>query len=157
MHGESVLFGLGLAAAWFAASHSHRPHMRRTAAVLIATWLGVMAATSYTGQSDPLIAFLFVDALAAGILLQHPAMRLQAAIGLVYVAQIIAHFLRLVTAWDDVGEYLNILAAGGWLQIIILIGGALYGRRGRLAFSGYRRGDYRAAVAAYCRRMGKPE
>ncbi len=155
MQPESVLFGIGLTVACVAAAVSERPHMRRTVAVLVATWLSVMAVTSYANQRDPLIAFLFVDALAAGILLQHPAMRLQAAIGLVYVAQIIAHFLRLVTAWDDVDQYLWFLAAGGWLQIIIVIGGSLYGRRGRLAAGGYRRGDHSAAVAAYSRRMGK--
>lgn len=157
MQPESIFFGVGLTVACIAADASERPHMRRTAAVLVGTWLAVMAATSITGHSDPLLSFLFIDTVAAGLLLQHPAMRLQAVIGLVYVAQIIAHFLRLVTAWDDVGQYLFVLAAGGWLQIAILIVGALHGRRGRLAAGGYRRGDHSAAVASHHRSMGKQE
>ena len=131
--------------------------MRRTALILVATWLAVIAANAAFETRDPVLAFLFIDTVAALVLLRYPAMRLQAIIGLVYVAQIVGHFLRLVSAWDDVDQYLFFLAAGGWLQIIFLIWGALHGRRGRLAAGGHRRSDIGTAAAAHLRRVGEQE
>jgi hypothetical protein len=153
---ESIYFGMGLAVACGAAGISERPHMRRTALILVGTWLAVMIVTAREGR-DPTLVFLFIDTVAALVLLRHPAMRLQAIIGLVYVAQIIGHFLHLVSAWDDVDQYLLFLAAGGWLQIIILIVGALHGRRGRLAARGFGRDDIGTPAAAHLRRVGEQE
>ena len=157
MSPESIYFGMGLAAACGAADVSDRPHMRRTALILVATWLAVITANAAFETRDPVLAFLFIDTVAALVLLRYPAMRLQAIIGLVYVAQIVGHFLRLVSAWDDVDQYLFFLAAGGWLQIIFLIWGALHGRRGRLAAGGHRRSDIGTAAAAHLRRVGEQE
>lgn len=175
---ESIYFGMGLAAACGAAGVSERPHMRRTALVLVATWLAVIFANEITDSRDPSLAFLFIDSVAALVLLERPAIRLQAIfgftvpvlvlperpairlqgiIGLVYVAQIVGHFLHLVSAWDDTDQYLFFLAAGGWLQIMILIVGALHGRRGRLAAGGTRRRDIGTHLAAHRRSVGKQE
>jgi hypothetical protein len=157
MEAGSIYFGMGLAAACGAAGVSERPHMRRTALILVGTWLAVMIVTSWSHSRQPMFAFLFIDTVAALVLLRHPAMRLQAIIGLVYVAQIVGHFLRLVSAWNDADQYLFFLAAGGWLQIIILIVGALHGRRGRLAARGIGRGDIGTLAAAHLRRVGEQE
>jgi hypothetical protein len=154
---ESIYFGMGLAVACGAADVSERPHMRRTAIILVATFMAVIAANAAFESRDPVLAFLFIDTVAALVLLRHPAMRLQAIIGLVYVAQIVGHFLRLVSAWNDVDQYLFFLAAGGWLQIIILIGGALHGRRGRLAAGGTCRGNIGTPAAAHLRSVGEQE
>ena len=154
---ESIYFGMGLAVACGAADVSERPHMRRTALVLVSTWMAVMIVTTALHNRDPTICFLFIDTVAARMLMRDPAMRLQAAIGLVYAAQIVGHFLHLVSAWNDVDHYLWFLAAGGWLQILILIGGALHGRRGRLAAGGTCRGDIGKTATAHLRSMGKQE
>jgi hypothetical protein len=154
---ESIYFGMGLMVACGAADVSERPHMRRTALILVATWLAVIAANIALESRDPALAFLFIDAVAARVLLRDPAMRLQSIIGIVYCVQIVAHFLRLVSVWNDVDQYLFFLAAGGWLQIIFLIWGALHGRRGRLAAGGHRRSDIGAAGATHLRGMGEQE
>lgn len=132
MTGPAV-FAAGLLAASLLAMNAG-PSMRRTALALIGNWLACMMAVAATGVVDPWYAFAAIDAATAAVVLRHPATRPQAYIGCIYIVQITSSVAyALVGHGAATGVYLSMLTGGGWLQIAILAGGAIYGTGKRRA------------------------
>ena len=128
-----VAFAAGLAAATLLSMNAS-PSMRRTAYVLIGNWLACMAAVALTGSLAPWPLFIVIDAVAAWVVLQSPSTRPQAVIGCIYIIQFTVHLAyALVGSGPATGLYLNMLSGGGWLQIAVLAGGAIYGQGKRRA------------------------
>jgi hypothetical protein len=112
------------------------PSMRRTALALVGNWLACMMAVVATGMVDPWLAFMAIDIATAAVVLRHPATRPQAYIGCIYIVQITASVAyALVGQGAATGVYLSLLTGGGWLQIAILAGGAIYGTGKRRAIA----------------------
>jgi hypothetical protein len=110
--------------------------LQRTALALAANWLACMVAVAAVGRTDPWMAFAIADAIAAYVVLSHPASRPQAVIGCIYIVQITVHLAyALVGSGPATSLYLNMLSGGGWLQIAVLAGGAIYGS-GKRKFAG---------------------
>lgn len=108
--------------------------LRRTAFALVGNWLACMAAVFVLGRYDPWLAFLIIDAVAALVVLQHPASKPQAVIGCIYIVQVTVHLAyALVGSGPATGLYLTMLSGGGWLQIATLAGGAIHGQGKRRA------------------------
>jgi hypothetical protein len=122
--------------------------LQRTALALAANWLACMVAVAAVGRVDPWMAFAIADALAAYIVLSHPASRPQAVIGCIYIVQITVHLAyALVGSGPATSLYLNMLSGGGWLQIAVLAGGAIYGT-GKRKFAGSSMGGSGSLPAA---------
>lgn len=150
MTGPAV-FAAGLLAASLLAMNAG-PSMRRTALALVANWLACMMAVAATGVVDPWYAFMAIDVATAAVVLRHPATRPQAYIGCIYIVQITASVAyALVGQGAATGVYLSMLTGGGWLQIAILAGGAIYGTGKRRAVARDLACDSASAVAGYPR------
>ncbi len=147
----SAVFAAGLLAASLLAMNAG-PSMRRTAFALVANWLACMMAVAATGLVSPWYAFMAIDAATAAVVLRHPATRPQAYIGCIYIVQITASVAyALVGQGAATGVYLSMLTGGGWLQIAILAGGAIYGTGKRRAIARHLACDSSPAVAGYPR------
>jgi hypothetical protein len=132
--------------------------LQRTALALAGNWLAVMLAYFITGRPDSWTAFAAADAVAAFIVLSHPASRPQAVIGCIYIVQITVHLAyALVGSGPATGLYLNMLSGGGWLQIAVLAGGAIHGSGKRWNVSGCMGGVSPPIVAARSGGLAKGE
>jgi hypothetical protein len=132
---ESVAFAAGLAGASMLTMNAS-PALQRTALALAGNWLACIVVVLLMGVVDPWAAFAAADAVAAFIVLSHPASRPQAVIGCIYIVQITVHLAyALVGSGPATGLYLNMLSGGGWLQIAVLAGGAIHGSGKRWAVS----------------------
>jgi len=128
-----AVFAAGLLAASLLAMNAG-PSMRRTAMALVGNWVACMIAVAATGVVDPWLAFMAIDIATAAVVLRHPATRPQAYIGCIYIVQITASVaFALVGPGAATSVYLSLLTGGGWLQIAILAGGAIYGTGKRRA------------------------
>lgn len=115
------------------------PLLTRSALVLGGNWVACEVAVIATGAFDPVVWFIFIDTVAAIVLLWRPAGKTQAAIGAVYVMQIGLH----IAQWPGgvaVGQYLSVLTVGGSLQIAFLILGAVDGDGRKVRSDGLGRG-----------------
>ena len=130
---SSAAFGLALLAATLLACNAG-PSMRRTGFALSGCWFACIDAVLVSGRVDPWFAFAAFDAVAAVIVLAHPSSRPQAYIGCIYIVQVTVHLAyALVGSGPATGLYLTMLTGGGWLQIAVLAGGAIYGQGKRRA------------------------
>jgi hypothetical protein len=164
----TVMFGAGLAAACLLAINAS-PQLRRTAATLVAVWLACLGSKAITGRPDYWPALFAIDAAAALFILWppkfgqalkrqlpgvwhmlspvEPPTAPQAIIGYVYVVQLTFHVAyALVGSGPATRLYLDWLSGGGWLQIAVLAGGAIYGQ-GKRWRAGRGLGGIGAAVA----------
>lgn len=125
--------------------------MTRTWLAIIANWTVNTLFVILSGDPVAWAWFAMADAVTAAVILRHPAGRMQAAIGWVYIAQIIVHFTFAIRG-DAAGEYdyWLLLTRLAWVQLIIL-GGWSIGRWGKVARSHVLR--RRAAMAG---REGHP-
>lgn len=143
---------LGLGAVAFLALALAHPPMTRTCLAIVGNWLLNTGFVLLSGNPTAAWWFAAVDIAAAAIVLRHPAGRVQAAIGWVYVAQIIAHFVFIVRADEAAAyDYWLLLTRLAWLQLLLL-GGWSIGRWGKIARS--RAVRRRAELAGDTRRSG---
>lgn len=151
----TLLFGFGLVAASAMAWKLGTTQLRRTAVALICAWLAAVVIAVTTGRYDMWLAFIVIDAVAAWVVLAHPSSRPQAIIGLIFVIQISTHLAyALVGSAVAQSMYLDMLAAGGWLQIATLAWGAIYGGGRKIEFGGPGGGNSAAADTTHHRSMG---
>lgn len=145
--GYGVILALAVTMAWRSGSRG----LRRTATAVAVNWLLVMAAQAVTQSYAPWFMFVAIDACTAFFVLQHPASKAQAAIGAIYVLQIIIH-VAFGTAgpYHDAKFYLAVLTFGGACQLLILATGAIHHGRGRKMAS-FRSGggNHSRAAGAY--------
>lgn len=100
--------------------------------ILAGNFVAYIAAQLSTGVDAPWLMFLAIDSVCAFIVLHPPASRLAAIIGSIYVLQIIIH-----VAFAGAGSgattrlYLDLLATGGWCQLLVLATGAIHHGRKR--------------------------
>jgi len=149
-----VMFALGLCAAIILCHARQDGLLRRSAYVLAGNYVACNAAVQISGSHDPVIWFAAIDAASAVVMLWHPAARVQAIIGAIYVMQLGVHFAQ----WPGgtaVGGYVNILSVGGGLQIVFLIMGAIYGDGRKSCIGGGVRGGDDRALAHGSARVGK--
>lgn len=119
--------------------------MARTWLAIAGNWAVNTLFVLTTGDATPWLWFAAVDAATAAIILRHPAGRMQAAIGWIYVSQIIAHFVFGIRGDVAAGyDYWLLLTRLAWVQLFIL-GGWSIGRWGKAARS--HRLRIRAAMA----------
>jgi hypothetical protein len=99
------------------------PPLQRTATAVLGNWIVNTAFVIVTGIHDPASWFIVTDALSARIVLHQPAARAQAAIGAVYMAQILMHCVYLVSD-PAIAEprYWQVLIALAFVQLIVLGG-----------------------------------
>lgn len=136
----SVAFGVSLAVAVTLALRHGSPGLRRTAIALAANYVAVLVAQAVTYSYAPWVIFIIADTLAALVVLQHPASRVQAAIGGIYVLQIITHVaFGAGGPYHDTRLYLDLLAFGGGCQLLILATGAFHDRGRKVAGARHRR------------------
>jgi len=89
--------------------------MLRTSLVILANWLANTAFVTIAGVYDPWVWFMLTDAIAAGVVLMHPAGRMQASIGWIYISMILVHFgYWFARNPDAILDYLYIL---DWLAV----------------------------------------
>jgi hypothetical protein len=123
-----LAYGLGLLLSAGLACTSHVPGMRRTGAAMIANWFGVLVAVTLSESVTPWMLFIALDLASALVILRNPSGRPQAIIGTIYLFQITFH-----VAYALVGSaaasllYLDLLALGGWLQLVTLLWGTIHG------------------------------
>lgn len=111
------------------------PPMTRTCLAIVGNWALNTGFVMLSGNPTAAWWFAAVDIAAAAVVLRHPAGRVQAAIGWVYVAQIIAHFVFIVRADEAAAyDYWLLLTRLAWLQLLLL-GGWAVGRWGKIARS----------------------
>jgi hypothetical protein len=123
-----VLFGIGLTVSTLAVCMTGDASLRRSAAAMVANWMGVLVVVSMSGDLAPWFMFLALDVAAALVVLRAPASRPQAIIGSVYLFQITFHIAyALVGSAAALPLYLDLLAMGGWLQLCTLFWGAIHG------------------------------
>lgn len=106
--------------------------MTRVYAALLCNWAANTSYVLYSGVYDPATWFAMTDMIAAAIILSHPAGRVQAAIGWIYMAQIITHAVYFLRGGTEIDAYLTLLDQLGALQMILL-GGWGIGRWGKTA------------------------
>ena len=146
---EAGAYGVILALAVALSCRSGSPALRRTGIALGANWLLVMSAQIFTESYAPWQFFIVLDAVTAFVVLQHPASRAQAAIGSIYVLQIILHVAFGAGGPNhDVRFYLAVLTFGGACQLLILATGAIHGRGRKMAIIGSRGGNHSRAASA---------
>jgi hypothetical protein len=128
----AIAFGVGVLVVLVLTARGTSLSNARLGFVLAANFALYIAGQILTGQSAPWLWFLAVDCLCAFIVLHPPASRLAAVIGSIYVLQIIIHvaFAGAGSA-ATAGLYLNLLAIGGWCQLLVLATGAIQHGRGR--------------------------
>ncbi len=123
-----VLFGIGLTVSTLAACVTGDGGLRRSAAAMIANWLGVLLVAYLSGNIAPWFLFLALDVATALVVLRQPAGQPQAVIGSIYLFQCIFHIAyALVGSAAAMPLYLDLLALGGWLQLCTLFWGAIHG------------------------------
>jgi hypothetical protein len=108
----------------------------------------------FTGNAAPWLWFLAADAACAWFILHPPASRTAAWVGSVYVLLLIIHVAFAASGSLAVGLYLDLCAAGGWLQLVILTTGAINGRRRKVATYGSRGGAVKGASASHQESLG---
>jgi hypothetical protein len=146
---EYILALIGVALLTLSLAH---PPMTRTYAAILGNWVANTGFVLLSGNPTAPLWFAATDVAAAAIILRHPAGRVQAAIGWVYVAQIIAHFVFLVRADEAAAyDYWLLLTRLAWVQLLLL-GGWGIGRWGKTVRSRVLRA--RAEMAGYSGRKG---
>lgn len=147
-----VEYIVGLAVVALLALSLAHPPMTRTCLAIVGNWLANAGFVLLSGDHVAAWWFALADLTAAAVILRHPAGRVQAAIGWVYVAQIIAHFVFIVRAEEAAAyDYWLLLTRLAWLQILLL-GGWTIGRWGKTARSHVLR--RRAELAGHSGREG---
>lgn len=97
--------------------------MIRTGITILLNWAAGMAFILATDIRDPWALSLGLDALAAFVILYHPAGRAQSAIGWAYIAQILIHAVYAVSNHAiAVQAYWQILTWIAFVQLAILGG-----------------------------------
>lgn len=121
------------------------------AGILAVNFLAYVSGQLVTGLAAPWLWFLVADSACAFIVLHPPASRLAAIIGSIYVLQIIIH-----VAFAGAGSgatsrlYLDLLAAGGWCQLLVLATGAIHhGRKRKVVSVGSSGGAVTGASGAH--------
>ena len=141
---EVAAFGGGLAIAAVAARRHGGKSMRWAAMTLTLAWLAVLVSVAFAGVNDPWLLFIVIDSVAAFVVLSHRDARCfpETWIGAIFMAQIVCHVVYGFSFGPGpaTGLYLNMLAAGGWCQIVVLISGAIYGTGTKIHHSGGRGG-----------------
>lgn len=124
-------------------SRGGTPAMRRTAMAMAANLALVWLAQAATRSYAPWLWFIIIDVGTAFVVLAHPASRPQAAIGAIYVLQIVTHIaFGAAASTEHVRLYLDLLAFGGGCQLLILATGAFHDRgRKAVAVGGGGGGD----------------
>jgi hypothetical protein len=138
----ALAFGIGVCGVLWLTQTGYSVSDRRIAIVLAVNFLLYLAGQAIFDIAAPWLWFLAVDAVCAFIILHPPASRTAAWVGSVYVLQLIIHVAYAVGS-DGTRLYLDLLAFGGWCQLVILATGAIHGRRRKVAAAR----DYRGAVA----------
>jgi hypothetical protein len=130
-----VLALVGLAAERF---EECREPLLRTGASVLGCWLAGVVYVQTTDDYTPWHFNIFIDALAASVIMLHPAGRLQGAIGLLYFGQIAWHTafgIQILSGnMPDALFYYNAITWVAWAQLAVLGawgGGILYGSRVR--------------------------
>lgn len=143
---SASMFGMALIITGIFAMFRGNDGFRRTAMVLMVTWVACTGAVVVLNDYAPWHVFLVIDVLAAFLVTRHPSSKPQAVIGAIYLFQIVFHLtfaLHLLTlevgSRADVATYLDLLAFGGWLQVATLFGGAIYGGGNRVASGAWHR------------------
>jgi hypothetical protein len=147
----SLLYGAGIAGVLVATASCKGYGDRRSGSVLGLNYVLVLTGHLLTGSTAPWLWFIAADGLCAWLVLHPPASRIQAAIGALYVLQIIIH-VAFAAAGSAVETrlYLNLLAVGGWCQLLILATGTWHhGRRRKVAAVGGGVGAVTGAAQAH--------
>jgi len=108
------------------------PQMLRTILTIFANWIACEGYVLYTGDPTPWVWFAAVDTIACLIILRQPAGKWQAAIGAIYLGQVIVSFVfgarnilygaNPYTTYD----YWLMLTRLGWLHFICFAGWTLH-------------------------------
>jgi hypothetical protein len=151
------VFGAGLALAVILSWIDGRPSMQRTALVLVANWCAVLLVVLVSGEHTPWKLFILIDAVSCALVTRNPRSEEQAWIGAVYLFAILTHVVwGLAGSPAREGDYLTMLAAGGGLQIALLIGGAIHGG-GKRILGRDRAGPRDGPASGGSRGMGAPQ
>lgn len=130
---EAIVFAIATAAIICITKLYGTPSLCRTAWAMAGNMVAVWGAQFMSGSYTPWLMFLIIDVITAYIVLAHPATRIQALVGAIYVAQIIAHIaFGAAQAKGCETLYLDLLAFGGVCQLLILATGTVNGRRGKV-------------------------
>ena len=102
--------------------------LQRTAAAVAANWAVNTFYVLSTQIYDPWWWFILTDAIAARIVLHQPASKAQAAIGWVYMAQIVMHVVYFASnSALAAPRYWQVLIALAFVQLLILGGWTIGG------------------------------
>lgn len=118
--------------------------MIRTVLAITGNWLINSAFVLATGAYTPWLWFACIDAITAAIILARPAGKWQAAIGWVFIAQIVVHFMYWIADRPEAAyDYWLMLTRLAWLQIalVVLWGGIMGGKRSYSAWVRRRSGN----------------
>lgn len=128
----ALFFGLGVLVVIAITQADTSASNKGLAYVLAGNFVAYIVAQLSTGDSAPWLIFLAIDSVCAFIVLHPPASRLAAIIGSIYALQIIVHVAFAGAGSGSTSRlYLDLLAAGGWCQLLVLATGAIHHGRGR--------------------------
>jgi hypothetical protein len=147
----AAAFGAGVLAVLRLTGRGTSVSNRRLAAVLAANFVMYIAGQLLTGQGAPWLWFLAVDCICSFVVLHPPASRTAAVIGSIYVLQIIIHIAFAAAGSASTALlYLDLLAIGGWCQLLVLATGAIqHGRKRKVGVAGRGSGDHQVAAGAH--------
>jgi hypothetical protein len=147
-------FGLGVVGVLWLTNAGASVSDRRIAAVLAGNFALYLAGQALSGSAAPWQWFLATDAICAWVILHPPASRTAAWVGSVYVLLIIIHVAFAASGSLATRLYLDLLAAGGWCQLVILTMGAINGRRRKMVTHGSRGGAVTGPTASHHESLG---
>lgn len=96
-----------------------RAAMARTGIAIALNWICGVAWVRATGDYSPAIAWTLIDFGAAMVILMRPAGRMQAAVGAVFLAEIVAHMLYYIAAHPGENYYLGVLDVLADVQLVL--------------------------------------
>jgi hypothetical protein len=128
----NAIFALGLLGAIVMAFGAGEG-VRRTCYVMAANWAACWAVIIVTGDYGAWMLFAPINAASAWVTLRHPAARTQAVIGAIYLVQMTFDVaFGLGGSTQTVSRYQTMQSMAGWVQIVALAAGGIYGTGLRL-------------------------
>lgn len=96
-----------------------REAMARTGIAIALNWILGVAWVMASGDYSPAVAWVLIDFAAAMVILSRPAGRMQAAVGAVFLAEIVAHLLYFMASNPSEDYYLGVLDKLADVQLLL--------------------------------------